>query len=150
MKAILAAASAAILAIAVGCKQYEEVYAISFRNSGGSELANGTITLSDPVPTTGLIRGRYKLQLKHVQSNSKETEVFYQLFSGKESGRVEWTVGMPRAGVSSSNFDFMPGFTNANIVANTIPTLKGRWRGRWSYAILMGGREGGSFEVARK
>ena len=150
MKATLAAALAATLAIAMGCKQYEEVYAISFRNSGGAELANGTITLSGPVPATGLIRGRYKLQLGHVLPTSKETEVFYKLFNGKESGRVEWTVGTPRAGVSSSTFDFMPGFADANIVANTVPTLKGRWRGRWSYAIFMGGREGGSFEVARK
>jgi hypothetical protein len=150
MRAILAFALAVTLAMAWGCKQYEEVYAVSFRNGGGYELASGTIALSGPVPAAGLVRGRYRLEMRHVQSAGKETEVFYQLFNGKESGRVEWTVGAPKGGVSSSTFDFMPGFSDSNIIAYATPTLKGRWRGRWSYALFTGGREGGSFEVARK
>jgi hypothetical protein len=150
IKAITAAALAVTLAIAAGCKQYEEVYAVSFRNGSGAELAAGTISLSGPVPAAGLIRGRYKLQLTHVQSTTKETEVFYQLFGGKESGRIEWTVGAQKAGVSSSTFDFMPGSADANVIAYAMPTLKGHWRGRWSYALFTSGREGGSFEVSRK
>ena len=150
MKPVLTACLAAILAVATGCKQYEEVYGISFRSANAMELANGTISLSGPLPASGTIRGWYKLQLKHVQSSSKEVEIFNQLFTGKESGRVEWLVGQPKSGVTTSNFDFMPGSVDANIVAHAAPTIKGYWKGRWAYALFNGGREGGGFDVARK
>jgi len=150
MKPVLAVALAAALAAASGCARYDEVYDISFRNISGLELASGTVAISGPLPVIGMTRGWYKLQLRRVPTASKETEIFFQLFTGKESGRVEWTVGAPRAGVSSCTFDFMPGFVDATIVAHASPTVKGHWRGRWAYALFPGGREGGSFEVARE
>jgi len=150
MKPVVAAALAAALALASGCAQYQEAYAVTFRSSSGLELASGTITLSSPLPTSGMTRGWYSLQLKRVPPANKETEAFFKLFTGKESGRVEWTVGAPRAGVSSCTFDFMPGFVDATIVAHASPTVKGHWRGRWAYALFPGGREGGSFEIGRR
>src|ERR1035441_6874010 len=98
MKFAPALALVALLASSPGCKQYEEVYSVSFRNNRGVELAGGDITLSSPLPATGMIRGWYTLQIRSVPSGSKEVEIFYELFHHKESGRVEWTVGAPRMG----------------------------------------------------
>ncbi len=150
MKYAPALALAAILASATGCKQYEEVYSVSFRTNSGAELAAGTITLPDPLPATGMIRGWYTLQMKSVPSSNKEVEIFYQLFHHKESGRVEWTVGAPRMGAAPSNFDFMPGYVDANIIAHASPVLKGYWKGRWSYSTFTGSREGGGLEIRRR
>lgn len=153
MKAILSLALVAILAVAAGCSRYEEVYSVSFRSIGGTELANGTLVLSSPLPASGTIRGHYRLQLKRVSSTGKEVEAFDQLFTGKETGQVEWTVSTSRSGTLSSGFDFMPGTVDANIVARASPTVKGYWKGRWTYSIFAGFtgvHEGGGFDVARK
>jgi hypothetical protein len=150
MKFAPALALAVILASATGCKQYEEVYSVSFRTNNGAELAGGDITLSSPLPAAGMIHGWYTLQLKSVASSSKEVEIFYQLFHHKESGRVEWTVSAPRMGVARSSFDFMPGFVDANIIARASPVLKGYWKGRWSYSVFSGSREGGGIEIRRR
>ena len=149
MRSAPLAALALVLAIAAGCARPEEVYAISFRSNTGMDLAAGTIELPVALPTSGPTRGWYKLQLKHVQSANNEVKIFYQLFDGKESGRMEWTVGTPRSGTSASTFDFMPGFVDANIIAHASPTAKGYWRGRWSYSLFPGGHEGGSFNVSQ-
>ena len=150
MKPVVAAALAAALALASGCAQYKEVYAVTFRSNTGLELASGTISLWDPLPTSGVTHGWYSLQLKRVPPGNKEAEIFFKLFTGKESGRVEWTVGAPRAGVSACTFDFMPGFVDATIVAHASPTVTAHWRGKWAYALFPGGREGGGFEIGRQ
>jgi len=150
MRSILASAAVVVLAIAAGCRQYDEVYSVSFRSNTGAELAQGSISLTSPLPASGSIRGRYDLQMRTVPVNRKEIEIFYELFHGKESGGVDWTVRTPRMGVSPSSFDFMPGFVDANILANASPVARGHWRGRWSYSIFAGTMEGGSFEVVRK
>ena len=123
---------------------------MSFRTKNGVELATGNISLTSPLPATGTMRGWYTLQLRNVQITSKEMEIFFQLFHGRESGSVEWTVGAPRMGSAPSSFDFMPGFVDSNIIAHASPVGRGAWRGRWSYSIFAGSREGGSFDVARK
>jgi hypothetical protein len=150
MKFTFALALVAVAALAAGCRQYEEVYSVSFRNRSGAELAAGTIALTSPLPSAGTARGWYNLQLRNVQVTNKEMEIFYQLFHGRDSGSVEWTVGAPRMGSSPSSFDFMPGFVDANIVAHASPVARGVWRGRWSYSVFAGTREGGSFDVAKK
>ena len=150
MKFAPALALVALLASSPGCKQYEEVYSVWFRNNRGVELAGGDITLSSPLPATGMIRGWYTLQMRSVPSGSKEVEIFYELFHHKESGRVEWTVGAPRMGASQSSFDFMPGFVDANIVARASLVLRGYWKGRWFYSVFSGSREGGSIEIRRR
>jgi hypothetical protein len=150
MKYASGLALAAILATTTGCKQYEEVYSVSFRTNTSAELASGDITLTSPLPAAGMIRGWYTLQLKPVASSNKEVEIFYQLFHHKESGRVEWTVSAPRMGTAQSSFDFMPGLVDANIVARASPVLKGFWKGRWSYSVFSGSREGGNIEIRRR
>jgi hypothetical protein len=141
------AALAAVVSLAAGCTQNEDVYSVSFRSRGGQELAAGHIMLASPLPVAGTIRGRYDLQLRHVSSTSRDVTVFNQLFTGRESGRLEWTVSPPRMGVSPSYVDFMPGFVDANIVANASPTVKGYWRGRWSFSLTTGSGEGGGFDI---
>ncbi|HXQ80663.1 MAG TPA: hypothetical protein VN775_05090 [Opitutaceae bacterium] len=150
MKPLLALAAVAIVAIAAGCRQYEEVYSVTFRSNAGAELAGGSISLTKPLPASGSTRGWYNLQMRSVSVNKKEIEIFYQLFHGRESGVVDWTVENPRMGTSPSSLDFMPGFVDANIVARATPVARGYWRGRWSYSVFAGTREGGSFEIARK
>jgi hypothetical protein len=147
MKTILTAALVAVLCVAAGCARNEEIYSVSFRSVSGMELASGSISVEGPLPLVGLVRGRYKLQLNHVNPSTKEIAMFNELFNGKGSGRVEWTVGAPKSGTSSL-FDFMPGFTDANIVARASPTGKGSWRGRWYYSASGGGHEGGGFSIA--
>lgn len=149
MKKLLTAALAALLAIAAGCARNEEFYGVSFRSANGAELASGVIAIEGPLPLVGVVHGRYRLQLNHVPPSSKEITIFNELFSNKASGRVEWTVGAPKSGTSSL-FDFMPGFTDENIVARASPTMKGSWRGRWYYSVSSGGHDGGGFSVSKK
>ena len=150
MRPILLLALTAMVSLLAGCNRHEDIYTIAFRSRSGQELATGFIMLTGAPAAAGTISGRYEVKSRHVSPTSHEIEMFYQLFNRRETGRTEWTVGSARMGVSPSYFDFMPGAVDSNIVANALPTLSGRWRGRWSYATAAGGQEGGSFDVARK
>jgi hypothetical protein len=149
MKTLVMAALALVLATATGCVRYVEFYTVSFRSKGGSELARGTISLSSALPTSGTVLGWYKLDMRQVQPSSKEIELFYQVFKGKDSGRVEWDIPK-NTGSAPAKFDFMPTTYDNNVIARGSQMARGYWKGIWSCVLFTGVYEGGVMEISRK
>jgi len=149
LRTLLMAALALVLGASTGCVRYVEFYTVTFRSKNGQELAKGEIMLSRPLVADATSNGWYKLEMRHVLPVSKDIDEFYQLFKGKESGRMEWVV--PRDwGARPAKFDFMPMSVDANVTASASQAAKGYWRGRWSFVLFSGIYEGGAIEISRK
>jgi hypothetical protein len=146
--AVVGALVALAVSVGPGCVRYVQTYSLTFRSATGVELASGEVNLSSPLPAEGEIRGWYKLQMRSPLVQTKDTQTFFQLFKGHETGHVDWTI--PAQARGPAKLDFMPTESDANVVGSVRQLARGYWGGKWSYVLFTGVYEGGSCSLSLK
>ena len=135
-------------------------YSLCFYDKQGNPIAEGTMTLDEPLPQEGEISGteegrRFATLLKDYQTFLEPRLLrAIEMRTGQKppAGRMTWKCSRTPSLLDESRYagNFMPDVSDANITAVANPSEARSLKGRWWYELMAGGFVGGSFTAVIK